>query len=64
MYVVFTLCIRVSHRNSISPIGGFKLRYNKLAGRYLHTFRLVKRKSVPVGIVALPETVPGLELRV
>lgn len=62
MYIFFTLHILVSHRNFISPIGGFKLRYDKLAGRYLHTFRLVKRKSVPVGIVALPETVPGLEL--
>lgn len=60
MSVFVTPHILVSHRNFISLIGELKLRYNKLAGKCLHTCRLVK-KSVPVGIVALSETVPGLQ---
>ena len=53
MYVFFTACILVSHRNCISLMGRFKQRCNKLAGKCLHMFRLLKRKSVPLSIAAL-----------
>lgn len=32
-----------------------------MAEKCLHRFGLVKRQSVPVGMVALPASVPGLE---
>lgn len=58
IFTFFTLHNMMCYRDFIFLTEEFRINSQRNA---LHRLRPMKKKSVPVGMVALPETVPGLE---